>query len=79
MVITDDRFKVLTGTAHPELAREICSILDLPLTSTHVGRFPDGEIDIKINEDIRGGDVFLIQPTCPPVNEAIMELTGIKP
>ncbi|HJM39858.1 MAG TPA: ribose-phosphate pyrophosphokinase [Planctomycetota bacterium] len=75
MVITDDRFKVLTGTAHPELAREICSILDLPLTSTHVGRFPDGEIDIKINEDIRGGDVFLIQPTCPPVNEAIMELT----
>ncbi len=68
------RFKVISGSAHPELAREICACLDLPLTSAHLGRFPDGEIDIKINEDIRGADVFLLQSTCPPVNEAIMEL-----
>ncbi len=74
MVITDDRFKIIAGSAHPELAREICSSLDMPMTSAHVGRFPDGEIDLKVNEDIRGGDVFLIQSTCPPVNDSIMEL-----
>ena len=74
MVITDGRFKLVSGTAHPGLARDIAAALDMPLSSAHIGRFPDGEIDIKINEDIRGGDVFVIQSTCPPVNEAIVEL-----
>ena len=74
MVISDDRFKILSGSANPELAHEICASLDVPLSSLYIGRFPDGEIDIKINEDVRGGDVFVIQPTCPPVNEHIMEL-----
>jgi len=73
-VRTDDRFKILTGTAHPELAREICQVLDLPLSAADIGRFPDGEIDIKIRDDMRGGDVFVVQPTSPPVNENLMEL-----
>jgi ribose-phosphate pyrophosphokinase len=68
-----ERFKVLSGTAHPDLAHEICSHLDVPLASAYVGRFPDGEIDIKVHDDMRGTDVFLIQSTCPPVNEYIME------
>ncbi|TAH36009.1 MAG: ribose-phosphate pyrophosphokinase [Planctomycetota bacterium] len=70
----EDRFKVLSGSAHPALASEICAELGLPLAKTYVGRFPDGEIDIKIEEDMRGGDVFVVQPTCPPVNEHLMEL-----
>ncbi len=65
---------LISGNAHPELARNIATNLDLPLADAHVGRFPDGEIDIKINEDIRGRDVFVLQPTCPPVNENWVEL-----
>ena len=74
MVCAEDRFKILAGSSHPELAREIASELGEPLVSAHIGRFPDGEIDIKVNEDIRGQDVFVIQPTCPPVNENFVEL-----
>lgn len=69
-----ERFKVISGTAHPDLAHEICAHLDVPLASAYVGRFPDGEIDIKVNDDMRGADVFLVQPTSPPVNEYIMEM-----
>jgi len=65
---------LLSGTAHPELSRSISEMLETPLALAHVGRFPDGEIDIKVTEDLRGRDVFILQPTCPPVNEAIMEL-----
>ncbi len=65
---------LLSGTANPELSRSIARMLETPLCQAHVGRFPDGEIDVKISEDIRGRDVFILQPTCPPVNEAIMEL-----
>ncbi len=67
------RFKLVTGTAHPDLAHEVSAELDTPLSSAYVGRFPDGEIDIKVHDDMRGADVFLIQPTCPPVNEYILE------
>ncbi|HEX9793272.1 MAG TPA: ribose-phosphate pyrophosphokinase [Planctomycetota bacterium] len=74
MVISDDRFKVLSGTAHPQLAEEICKNLDTRLSKCHISRFPDGEIDIKVDDDMRGGDVFVVQPTCPPVNENLMEL-----
>jgi len=69
-----DRQKIFTGSAHPELAEEICRELGQPLGSAYVGRFPDGEIDVKINDDIRGADVFLVQPTCPPVNQTLVEL-----
>ena len=65
---------LLSGSAHPDLSQRIASMLETPLCQAHVGRFPDGEIDVKVQEDIRGRDVFILQPTCPPVNEAIMEL-----
>ncbi len=69
-----DRIVLIAGTAHPELARAVGQHLDLPVANAHIGRFPDGEIDIKVYDDIRGGDVFVIQPTCPPVNENWIEL-----
>jgi len=66
--------KLFSGTANPPLARRIAEYLGVPLGDISLGAFPDGEISCKINEDIRGRDVFLIQPTCPPVNENIMQL-----
>jgi ribose-phosphate pyrophosphokinase len=66
--------KLFTGRAHPALARKICEYLGLPLGSAKLENFPDGEISCKINEDVRGRDVFIVQPTCPPVNENLMEL-----
>lgn len=65
---------LIAGTAHPQLARAISECLDTPLAEARVGRFTDGEVDIKLDEDIRGRDVFVLQPTCPPVNEAWVEL-----
>lgn len=65
---------LITGTAHPELAKSISEVLELPLANAHVARFPDGEVDIKINEDLRGRDCFVIQPTNPPVNDNWVEL-----
>jgi ribose-phosphate pyrophosphokinase len=69
-----DTIRLIAGTAHPKLAQAISEEMDLPLANAHVGRFPDGEIDIKINDDVRGSDCFVIQPTCPPVNENWIEL-----
>ena len=66
--------KLFTGRAHPALAKRICEYLGLPLGRAVMGNFPDGEISCKIDEDVRGRDVFIIQPTCPPVNENLMEL-----
>jgi ribose-phosphate pyrophosphokinase len=65
---------LLAGSAHPKLAEDISSILEQPLCRAHVGRFPDGEVDVKLGEDVRGKDVFIIQPTCPPVNDNLVEL-----
>ena len=69
-----DRIVLISGTAHPELSQKISLELDVPLANAHVGRFPDGEIDIKVYDDMRGGDVFVLQPTCPPVNDNWVEL-----
>jgi ribose-phosphate pyrophosphokinase len=66
--------KIFSGTANQALARRITDYLGVPLGDVALGKFPDGEISCKINEDIRGRDVFLIQPTCPPVNENLMQL-----
>src|SRR5665647_246675 len=66
--------KLFTGRAHPALAKRICEYLGLPLGRAMMGNFPDGEISCKIDEDVRGRDVFILQPTCPPVNENLMEL-----
>jgi len=69
-----DSLKVLSGSAHPELARLICQNLDTELCSVDLDAFPDGETFVQINENIRGRDVFIVQPTCPPTNQNIMEL-----
>ena len=66
--------KLFSGRAHPALAKRMCDYLGLPLGGLSMGNFPDGEIACKIDEDVRGRDVFIIQPTCPPVNENLMEL-----
>ncbi len=65
---------VFSGNANKPLAKKVCDYLGLPLGKIEISRFPDGEIDMKILEDVRGADVYVIQPTCPPVNENLMEL-----
>ncbi len=67
-------FKLFSGNAHPKLAEEISEYLGVPLGSAQITTFKDGEISIAINESVRGADVFVIQPTCRPANEHIMEL-----
>ena len=66
--------KIFTGNAHPELAKDICTYLGVELGNATVSSFPDGETFVKINDNIRGRDVFIIQPTCPPTNQNLMEL-----
>ncbi|MCC5843901.1 MAG: ribose-phosphate pyrophosphokinase [Verrucomicrobia bacterium] len=66
--------KLISGTAHPALANQISEYLGQSLTKIEVKRFPDGEIFVKILENIRGHDVFIIQPTCQPGNDNLMEL-----
>jgi ribose-phosphate pyrophosphokinase len=66
--------KIFTGNAHPELAGDICNYLKVGLGDASVSSFPDGETYVKINDNIRGRDVFIIQPTCPPTNQNLMEL-----
>ena len=65
---------IFSGNAHPGLARDIAFHLNIPLGRINVGRFSDGEINVEIMENVRGREVFLVQPTCPPVNENLMEL-----
>jgi ribose-phosphate pyrophosphokinase len=65
---------VFSGNAHPALAQDIAHHLHIPLGKISVGRFSDGEVKLEIMENIRGRDVFLIQPTCPPTNDNLMEL-----
>jgi len=66
--------KLIAGSANPLLAGRISEKLDVPLTDARLRRFPDGEINVKIEDSMRGHDVFVIQPTSPPVNEHLMEL-----
>jgi len=65
---------VFTGNAHPQLAEDITGYLNMPLGKAVVGRFSDGEIMVEIMENVRGRDVFIIQPTSSPTNENLMEL-----
>jgi len=65
---------VFSGNAHPQLAQDIARYLRIPLARAQVGRFSDGEINVEILENIRGREVFIIQPTCPPASENLMEL-----
>lgn len=70
----DSRMVVFSGTAHPQLARSIAARLNLPLGKANVGRFSDGEVQIEIAENVRGKDVFIVQPTGNPTDSNLMEL-----
>ena len=67
-------FKVFAGNSNRALGERICEYLERPLSKVEVGRFSDGEIQVEIGENVRGFDVFVIQSTCPPVNDHLMEL-----
>jgi ribose-phosphate pyrophosphokinase len=70
----DDKFKIFSGTANEALADEICTFLDMPRGQSHLTRFKDGEVYVQIMENVRGADVFVVQPTCFPVDQHLMEL-----
>ncbi len=74
MFRSSPELKIFTGSAHRELAQRICTFIGVPLGDATVTSFPDGETFVKINENIRGRDVFFVQPTCPPTNQNLMEL-----
>ncbi len=65
---------IFTGNANPMLAKEIASRLSIELGRASVGRFSDGEVDVEINQNVRARDMFIVQPTCAPTNENLMEL-----
>lgn len=67
-------YKLVSGTANPAFAKKIAKYLNRELVDVQINKFSDGEIDIKITESVRGADVFIIQPTCAPTNDNLMEL-----
>ena len=73
-MIDSDRIKIFTGNANPALAQEICDCLQLPLGAASVKAFADTEIYLQIKENVRGADVFVVQPTCKPADRHLMEL-----
>ncbi len=74
MVMYEDNIKIFTGNSNPELARAVCERLGLELGKSTVRTFSDGEASVSLEETVRGADVFLIQSTCKPVNDHLMEL-----
>lgn len=72
--LKDGEMKVFSGNSNPTLAQEICRYLGIPLGEAEVKTFSDGEVAVEIAENIRGRDVFIVQSTCPPVNDNLMEL-----
>ena len=66
--------RVFSGRSNLPLAEKICAYLGLPLGRVGLDNFPDGEISLKLHEDVRGNDVFVVQSTCTPVNDHLMEL-----
>ncbi len=74
MRIAFAEMKIFAGSAHPELAREIADYLGIPLGQARLTRFPDTEVSFQIDENIRGTDVFVVQPTCTPVDMSLVEL-----
>src|ERR1700688_4466038 len=74
MTMNNHRLKVFSGRANIPLAEKIAQCLGDPLGKITLQNFPDGEVWCRIDEDVRGRDVFVVQPTCPPVNENLMEL-----
>ncbi|MCD6104441.1 MAG: ribose-phosphate pyrophosphokinase [Thermosipho sp. (in: Bacteria)] len=74
MQITKNEMKIFSGNANKPLALKVADYIGTRLSDCEIGRFADGEINVKIGETVRGHDTFIIQPTCPPVNENLMEL-----
>ena len=74
MIAYGENIKIFTGNSNPELAKTICSLLGVTLGDSEVKTFADGEVSVTLNETVRGADVFLIQSTCKPVNDSLMEL-----
>lgn len=74
MITHGKNIKIFTGNSHPELAKEIADIVGVNVGNSNVGTFSDGEISVDINETVRGADVFVVQSTCAPVNDNLMEL-----
>ena len=74
MISHTSEMKIFSGSAHRELARRIAQYVGIPLGDATVDSFPDGETFVKFNENVRGRDVFLVQPTSPPTNQNLMEL-----
>jgi len=72
--VTDDTMALFTGNANRALAHEIARHLGVPLGEAEVGRFSDGEVNVELIDNVRGRDVFIVQSTCPPVNDHLMEL-----
>src|ERR1700756_1268407 len=70
----NNQLKVFSGRGNIRLAENIANVLGDTLGKVTLSNFPDGEISVRIEEDVRGRDVFLVQPTCPPVNDSLMEL-----
>ncbi|WP_040477425.1 ribose-phosphate diphosphokinase [Halanaerobium saccharolyticum] len=69
-----EQLKIFAGNSHPQLAQDLCDYLGTELINADVTRFKDGEIGVRTHETVRGADVFVVQPTSPPVNENLMEL-----
>ena len=74
MITHGKNIVVFSGNSNPGMAADIARLLDRPLGESKVGRFSDGEISVDIGQTVRGMDVFLVQSTCTPVNENLMEL-----
>ena len=70
----DNAFDIFTGTANPELAEEVAKILKIDIAPADVGYFSDGELNVQIQENVRGHDTFIIQSTCSPTNKNVMEI-----
>lgn len=72
--VVPDSLKVFSGNANPKLAHAVTQYLNIPLGRATVNRFSDGEVMVEINENVRGSDVFVLQSTCAPTNDNLMEL-----
>ncbi|MDO8734494.1 MAG: ribose-phosphate diphosphokinase, partial [Elusimicrobiota bacterium] len=72
--MTYGKLRIFSGSANRYLSKEVCNFLKVRMGALEIGRFPDGEVNIKITENIRGCDTFVIQPTSSPANENLMEL-----
>jgi len=72
--IFGNRLQIFSGNANRELAQRIADFIKVPLGKATVTSFPDGETFVKFDENIRGNDLFIVQPTCPPTNQNLMEL-----